>query len=75
MSKDWFPVIDYGKCIGCLACVSFCKSGVYSAKAGRPAVSKPEACPKGCRGCEPVCPQGAITHAGKSGANKGCKSK
>jgi len=27
---DWFPKIDYDKCIGCQKCFKFCRNGVYS---------------------------------------------
>jgi len=59
---DWFPTIDYATCIGCLACVKKCSNGVYAEVKGRPKVVKPKSCVVGCRGCEPVCPVGAISH-------------
>jgi len=62
MTKNWYPVINYGKCIGCLACVSFCPTKVYSEVGGRPAVVNSNACPDGCRGCESICKADAITH-------------
>ena len=58
----WFPTIDYSKCIGCMACLTKCKRGVYANKSGRPIVASPYSCVVGCRGCEPVCPKGAISH-------------
>jgi NAD-dependent dihydropyrimidine dehydrogenase PreA subunit len=63
---DWFPTIDYNKCIGCMACVRKCKHGVYAEKDGKPRVVNPKNCVVGCTGCEPVCPQGAISHPPKS---------
>lgn len=62
---DWFPTIDYSKCVGCLTCVKFCKHGVYSQKEGKPAVSSPKNCIVGCTGCDKVCPNGAIKHPSK----------
>lgn len=32
MSKTWYPVIDYEKCIECGACTEKCKHGVYNQK-------------------------------------------
>lgn len=29
MSKGWYPIIDYDKCVGCMACNDMCKHGVY----------------------------------------------
>ena len=29
MSKTWYPVINYEKCTGCLACYNKCSHGVY----------------------------------------------
>ena len=63
---DWFPTIDYDKCIGCMACVSKCGHGVYAEENGKPKVVKPKNCVVGCTGCEPICPQEAITHPPKS---------
>jgi len=63
---DWFPTIDYEKCIGCMACVKKCSHGVYAEKDGWPDVIKPKNCIVGCIGCEPVCPQHAISHPPKS---------
>ncbi|MDD5416405.1 MAG: 4Fe-4S dicluster domain-containing protein [Candidatus Aenigmarchaeota archaeon] len=79
MTKNWYPVIDYKKCIGCMACVDFCPHGVYIKKNNKPFVKNPKACIDQCTGCEPVCPVKAITHHGaknvkKKGCNCSCKS-
>jgi len=65
MSKTWYHVIDYEKCIGCLACVNFCPHGVYEEKHGKPYVVHPEECVDFCKGClKGACPVGAISFVG-----------
>ncbi len=59
---DWSPSIDTNKCISCLTCVHFCKQKVYAEVTGKPKVINPQNCIVGCRGCESVCPAGAISH-------------
>ena len=71
MAKDWFPVVDYGKCSGCLTCFNFCPNGVFEVEEGRPKVVKPENCVEFCQGCGKICPQKAIRFS--TGKNK--KSK
>jgi NAD-dependent dihydropyrimidine dehydrogenase PreA subunit len=60
MTKDWFPIINYDECIGCMTCVKFCPHGVYTEKDGKPFVKNSEACVDLCKGCEKICPQKAI---------------
>ncbi len=40
MSKGWYPVIDYDKCVGCMACNDMCRHGVYKpdTETGKPKV-------------------------------------
>ncbi len=65
MSKTWYPVIDYEKCIECGTCTDKCKHGVYDRKkAPTPVVVFPEGCIHGCHGCGNLCPQGAISYVG-----------
>lgn len=59
---DWHPTIDPEKCVACLSCVRFCKQGVYVEEGDKPKVVNPQNCVVGCRGCESVCPMGAISH-------------
>ena len=59
---DWHPTIDTGKCVACLTCVNFCKQGVFAEADGKPKVINPQNCVVGCKGCETVCPMGAISH-------------
>ena len=61
---EWFPIIDYEKCVGCLACVKKCKHGVYSVddETKKPVVADKLKCIVGCTGCEKTCPARAISH-------------
>lgn len=65
MSKTWYPVIDYEKCIECGACTNKCKHGVYDLKkAPTPVVIAPENCIHECHGCGNLCPSEAISYVG-----------
>jgi len=70
MSMNWYPIIDYEKCINCGACVAKCKNGVYSKKSKSPKIIYPNGCKTGCRGCQKLCPMGAITYNGDTGKEK-----
>lgn len=75
MSKTWYPVINYEKCIECGACVDKCTHGVYDKeKIPRPVVLYSEGCEQGCKGCSSVCAVGAIEYFGdnQSGGNDEC---
>lgn len=52
MSKEWYPIIDYEKCTGCLACFEFCPHDVFVVENGKPKVVNPENCVLFCRGCQ-----------------------
>ena len=68
MSKGWYPVIDYEKCIGCMTCNDMCRHGVYKPDAsGQPKVVYGMGCVQGCHGCERQCPVGAIHYFGDDG--------
>lgn len=65
MSKSWYPVIDYEKCIGCLSCVMFCPHDVLTIHDGNPFVSNPDNCVEFCRGCQKgACESSAISFFG-----------
>jgi len=75
MSKTWYPVINYEKCIECGSCTNKCKNGVYDIKkAPTPVVIQPENCVHGCSGCGKLCPVGAIEYVGntKIQGNQNC---
>lgn len=57
----WFPVIEYGRCVNCKQCLSFCLFGVYElSEKGKVIVAKPENCKTNCPACAKVCPKSAI---------------
>lgn len=65
MSKNWYPVINYEKCIECGNCVDMCPHGVYNKeKSPRPVVIYTEGCIEGCHGCGSNCPAEAIEYFG-----------
>lgn len=67
MSKGWYPVIDYEKCVGCMACNDMCRHGVYKPDGKKPKVVYGNGCIHGCHGCENKCPVGAIHYFGDDG--------
>lgn len=62
----WFPTINISKCISCGKCVTYCKLGVYCSKdmngKHQPIVLNPNNCVVLCKGCQDICPSGAISH-------------
>ena len=69
MAKNWYPIIDYDKCTGCLACNDMCRHGVYKPdpETGLPKVVYGQGCIYGCHGCERQCPADAIRYYGDDG--------
>jgi NAD-dependent dihydropyrimidine dehydrogenase PreA subunit len=66
MAKNWYPIIDYSKCTGCLTCYNFCPHEVYDIGSdGKPIVVNPENCVEMCRGCQKICPSSAIIYNGE----------
>ena len=62
---SWDPIIDYKKCTTCGACVDYCHVDAlkFEEKDGKKrTVVNPNRCIVFCTGCEPVCPEGAISH-------------
>ena len=61
----WDPKIDYEKCTSCGKCVDFCHTSAYRYEVQngkKKTVVSPNKCIVFCRGCEDICPTGAITH-------------
>jgi NAD-dependent dihydropyrimidine dehydrogenase PreA subunit len=62
----WGPTINYEKCVSCGKCVEYCHMGVFEfrEKEGkkRSVVKNPNNCVVFCKGCQDICPVGAITH-------------
>ena len=62
----WYPTIDYAKCVSCGKCVDYCKLDAYSFEGSgerqRSVVKKPYNCVVLCKGCQDICPSGAISH-------------
>jgi NAD-dependent dihydropyrimidine dehydrogenase PreA subunit len=61
----WDPKIDYTKCTTCGKCVEFCHQTAFKMeqKNGKKQTTvNPDQCVVFCRGCEDICPAGAITH-------------
>jgi ferredoxin len=59
------PKIDHEKCIVCGKCVDFCHMNAFKIeeKEGRKrTIVNPDLCVMLCRGCEDICPAGAISH-------------
>lgn len=66
MSRNWYPIIDYDNCVGCLSCVKFCPHGVYEIEGGKPSVVRPENCVEFCKGCQRgACESKAINYFGE----------
>jgi len=65
LSKNWYPVLNYEQCTACGACLRKCSHGVYEDKDGMMVVVSPEGCVEGCRGCQKLCPSGAISYFGE----------
>lgn len=69
----WDPLIDYGKCIGCEKCVDFCHVGAFKVEeveGHKRTVVNPNRCIVFCRGCEDICPVGAISHPSEEETEK-----
>jgi len=62
MAKDWFPIIDIGRCQDdCFKCLNFCPQQVYEKNGSKPKVENPDSCLKDCDACKPICPKQAIS--------------
>lgn len=71
---SWAPKIDREKCVSCGKCVDFCHMHTFGfeEKDGKKktVVKDQNACVVFCRGCEDICPTGAITHPSEKETRK-----
>ena len=61
----WHPIIDYNRCKSCGKCIEFCHTkafGTSETEEKKTIVKDLNACIVLCRGCEDICPAGAISH-------------
>ncbi len=69
----WDPKIDYEKCVACGKCVDFCHMGTFKLKeveGKKLTLVNPNRCVVFCRGCEDICPAGAISHPSEEETRK-----
>jgi len=69
----WDPKIDCEKCISCGKCIDFCHASAFKfvEKNGeKRTVVNPNSCVVFCKGCEDICPAGAITHPSEQETQK-----
>ncbi len=62
---SWDPKIDYDKCTTCGKCVDFCHMSAFKFEEKddkKKTVVTPNTCVVFCKGCEDICPIGAISH-------------
>jgi NAD-dependent dihydropyrimidine dehydrogenase PreA subunit len=69
---NWYPVIDYEKCVGCGMCAAGCGRNVYdwNFKRNRPVVARPNNCLVGCVTCSNTCLRDAISFPDKEYVRK-----
>lgn len=61
VSRRWYPVIDFSRCVNCMECIDFCLFGVYGIDQQETIiVEQPDNCRQGCPACSRVCPENAI---------------
>jgi ferredoxin len=69
----WDPKIDYAKCTACGKCVKFCHMNAYKLEekdGKKKTIVNANRCVVFCRGCEDICPKGAITHPSEEETQK-----
>jgi NAD-dependent dihydropyrimidine dehydrogenase PreA subunit len=69
----WDPIIDPTKCVTCEKCVNFCHMKAFKTQekdGKKKIVVNKNRCVVLCRGCEAVCPSGAISHPSEEETQK-----
>ncbi len=69
----WDPKIDYLRCTTCGKCVKFCHMKAFKTEtinSKKKTIVNPNRCVVFCRGCEDICPKGAITHPSEEETQK-----
>jgi NAD-dependent dihydropyrimidine dehydrogenase PreA subunit len=70
----WYPTIDYEKCLSCGKCADFCHVKTFGVKEEngkkKTVVQNLNSCIVFCRGCEDICPAGAISHPSEEETRK-----
>jgi NAD-dependent dihydropyrimidine dehydrogenase PreA subunit len=61
MSKEWYSVIDYDKCINCDLCFNARMHGVFIQKEGKIEIIYSNGCITGYHSCKIICPVEAIS--------------
>jgi len=69
----WDPKIDLRKCTTCGKCVEFCHMQAFKTETTdgkKQTTVNPNRCVVFCRGCEDICPAGAISHPNEEETRK-----
>jgi formate hydrogenlyase subunit 6/NADH:ubiquinone oxidoreductase subunit I len=69
----WDPKIDYTKCTACGKCAEFCHMKAFKTETAndkKKTTVNPNRCVVFCRGCEEICPAGAISHPNEEQTQK-----
>ena len=70
----WDPKINPNKCTTCEKCIKFCHMNAFKTKTlhdkKKTIEINPNRCVIFCRGCENICPQGAISHPDEAETQK-----
>ncbi|XES77599.1 MAG: hypothetical protein ACBZ72_01675 [Candidatus Bathyarchaeia archaeon] len=76
----WFPTVFPDKCDGCAKtgkprCVEYCPNNVFSFQNEKAYVTEPLNCVNGCRSCESLCHQKAISFPNSTNTSRQAENK